>query len=80
MWETCDIEVWVTTRDLVFPVTKDRGIVNSARDATEDRQTKFIVSVEIFCFTRQLLREWTPGRNPPEPTECTRILRELVDQ
>ena len=29
-WETCDIEVWGTTRDLGFPVTKDRDIVKSA--------------------------------------------------
>ena len=37
MWETCDIEVWVTTRDLGFPVTKDRDIVKSTRDAGEGR-------------------------------------------
>jgi len=48
MWETCDIEVWDTTRDLVFPVTKDGDIVKSARDATETRRTNFIVSPEIF--------------------------------
>ena len=33
VWGTCDIEVWVTTRDLGFPVTKDRDIVKSVRDA-----------------------------------------------
>ena len=32
VWKTCDIEVWVTTRDLGFPVTKDRDIVKSVRD------------------------------------------------
>jgi hypothetical protein len=37
MWETCDIEVRDTTRDLGFPVTKDRDIVNSVRDVTECR-------------------------------------------
>jgi hypothetical protein len=37
MWETCDIEVWDTTRDLVFPVNKDRDIVKSARHVTEGR-------------------------------------------
>jgi hypothetical protein len=47
VWETCDIEVWDTTRDLVFPVTKDRDMVKSARDAVEDRRTNFIVSPEI---------------------------------
>jgi hypothetical protein len=59
MWETCDIEVWGTTRDLGFPVTKDRDIVKSARDAAEG--TIFIVSPEILRFIRQLPREWAPG-------------------
>ena len=27
MWETCDISVWDTTRDLGFPITRDRNIV-----------------------------------------------------
>ena len=77
MWETCDMEVWGTTRDLGFPVTRDRDIVKSARDSAEGRQTNFIVSPEILRFRRQMLREWDPGE---EPTECTRILRELVEQ
>jgi hypothetical protein len=34
VWETCDIEVWDTTRDLGFPVTKDKDIVQSTRDVT----------------------------------------------
>ena len=38
MWETCDITTWGTTRDLGFPVTRDRDIVRSARDATEGRK------------------------------------------
>ncbi len=37
MWETCDIEVWGTSRDVGFPVTKDRDIVKSGRDAAEGR-------------------------------------------
>ncbi len=36
-WETSDIEVWGTTRDLGFPVKKDKDIVQSARDTTEGR-------------------------------------------
>jgi hypothetical protein len=54
-WETCDIEVWVTTRDLGFPVTKDRDIVQSARDASEGRRTNFIFSPEILRYSRQVL-------------------------
>ena len=77
MWETCDIEVWGTTRDLGFPVTRDRDIVKSTRDTVEGRQTNFIVSPEILSFNRQMLREWALGE---EPTEYTRILRELDDQ
>ena len=77
VWETCDIEVWGTTRDLVFPVTKDRDIVKSARDAAEDRQTNFIISPEILHFSRQVLEEEDPE---DEPTECIRTLRELVSQ
>ena len=30
-WETCDVEVWGTTRDLGFPVTKYRDIVKYDR-------------------------------------------------
>ena len=37
MWETCDIRVWVTTRDLGFPVTRDKDMVKSARDTVEGR-------------------------------------------
>jgi hypothetical protein len=77
VWETCDIEVWGTTRDLNFPVTRDRDIVKSGRDTVEGRQTNFIISPEILHFSRQTLREWVPGE---EPTECIRILGELVDQ
>jgi hypothetical protein len=40
MWETCDIDVWGTTRDLGFPVTRDSPIVKSARDAAEGRPEK----------------------------------------
>ena len=54
-WETCDIEVWGTTRDLDFPVTKDKDIVQSARDAAEGRRTNFIVSPEILRYSRQVL-------------------------
>jgi hypothetical protein len=77
MWETCDIDVWGTTRDLGFPVTRDSDIVKSARDAAEGRQTNFIISPEILRFSRQTLGEWAPGE---EPTEYMRTLREMVDQ
>ena len=50
MWETCDITVWCTTRDLGFPVTRDKDIVKSVGDATEGRQTNFVISPEILHF------------------------------
>jgi hypothetical protein len=31
-WETCDIEVWDTSRDFGFPVTKDRDMVTHNTD------------------------------------------------
>ena len=77
MWETCDISVWDTTRELDFPVTKDRHTVKSARDASEDRRTNFVISPEILRFCRQVLGEEEPGI---EPTQCMKIVRELVDQ
>ena len=75
--ETCDIEVWDTTRDFDSPVTKDRDMVKSVRDSTEGRRTNFIVSPEILRFRRQLLEEESPE---DEPIECIRTLRELVNQ
>ena len=77
VWETCDIEVWDTTRDLDFPVTKDKDIVKSARDATEGRWTNFTVSPEILRFSRQVLEKEAAEE---EPNECIRTLRELVSQ
>ena len=71
-WETCDIEVWVTTADLDFPVTKDKEIVKSARDAAEGRHTNFIISPEILRFRRQVLEN---EDSEEEPNECIRTLR-----
>ena len=76
-WETCDIEVWGTTADLGFPVTKDKDIVKSARDAAEGRRTNFIISPEILRFSRQVLEQEAQEK---EPNECIRALRELVSQ
>jgi hypothetical protein len=77
VWETCDIEVWDTTGDLGFPVTNDKDIVKSTRDAAEDRWTNFIVSPEILRFNREVLEKETTTE---EPNECIRTLRELVSQ
>ena len=76
-WETCDIEMWGTTRDLGFPVTKDKDIVQSARDAAEGRRTNFIVSPEILRYSREVLEN---EAQEEEPNECIRTLRELVSQ
>ncbi len=77
MWETCDITVWGTTRDLDFPVTRDKDIVKSTRDTVEGRQTNFVISPEILRFCRQVIGEWESGY---EVTQCMKIVRELVDQ
>ena len=69
--------MWDTTTDLVFPVTKDKDFVKSARDTTEGRQTNFIISPEILRFSRQVLEKEDPEE---EPNECIRTLRELVSQ
>ncbi len=71
------LRLWVTTGDLVFPVTNDKDIVKSAGDVTEDRRTNFIVSPEILRFIRQVLEKKAPVE---EPNECIRTLRELVSQ
>jgi ribonuclease HI len=76
-WETCDIEVWGTTADLGFPVTKHKDIVQSARDAAEGRRTNLMISPEILRFSRQVLEQEAQEKNP---NECIRILRELVIQ
>ncbi len=76
-WETCDIEVWGTTRDLGFPVTKDKDIVQSARDVSEGRCTNPIVSPEILHYSRQVLEKEAQEQ---EPNECIRTLRELASQ
>jgi hypothetical protein len=70
-WETCDIEMWGTTRDLGFPVTKDKDIVQSARDAAEGRRTNLIVSPEILRYSRQVLEN---EAQEEEPNECIRTL------
>ena len=77
VWESCDISVWGTTRELGFPVTRDGDTVKSARDAAEGRRTNFVLSPEILRFCRQALGEGDLGT---EPTQCMRLVRELVDQ
>jgi hypothetical protein len=69
--------VWVTTRDLGFQVTKDKDIVQSARDAAEGRRTNFMVFPEILRYSRQVLEDESQEE---EPNEYIRILRELVNQ
>jgi hypothetical protein len=50
MRETCVIEIWGTPRDLGFPVSKDKDLVRSVRDMTEDRQMNLVISPEILSF------------------------------
>lgn len=57
MWETSAIEIWGTTRDLGFPVSKDKDLVRSARDAVEDRRINLVISPEILSFCRRKIEE-----------------------
>ena len=68
----------MTTRDLGFPVTKDRDLMRSAWDAAEDRQTNFVISPEILRFSKRMLEEWDPPRE--EPNLCIQAIQELIDQ
>ena len=52
MWESCDISVWDTTRELGIPVTRDGDTVKSTRDTSEGRRTNFVLSPEILRFYR----------------------------
>ena len=52
-WETSAIEIWTTTRDLDFPVSKDKDLVRSVRDVVEDRQMNLVISPEILSFCRK---------------------------
>jgi hypothetical protein len=35
VWETSEVEIWVTYRDLGFPVTEDKDLLRSERDTGE---------------------------------------------
>ena len=77
MWETSAIEIWGTTRDLGFPVSKDKDLVRSARDVAEDRRINLVISPEILSFCRRIIEE---RDQEEEPDLCTRSVQELVNQ
>ena len=77
MWETSAIEIWGTTRDLGFPVSKDKDLVRSARDAAEDRRINLVISPEILSFCRRIIEE---RDQEEEPDLSTRSVQELVNQ
>jgi hypothetical protein len=77
MWETSAIEIWGTTRDLGFPVSKDKDLVRSVRDASEDRQMNLVISPEILSFCRRKIEEWDQKE---EPDLYIRTVQELVNQ
>ena len=76
-WETSAIEIWGTTRDLGFPVSKDKDLVRSVRDTAEDRQMNLDIDPEILSFCRRKMEEWD---QKVEPDLCTREVQELVGQ
>ena len=51
--------------------------MQSARDAAEGRQTNLMISPEILRYSRQVLEQEAEEK---DPSECIRILRELVSQ
>ncbi len=75
-WGTSAIENWGTTRDLGFPVSKDKDMVRSARDAAEDRQMKLVISPEILSFSSRKIEEWDQ-REDLDP--CYRVYRSTVN-
>ena len=77
MWETSAIEIWGTTRDLGFPVSKDKDLVRSARYAAEDRRINLVISPEILSFSRRKIKE---RDQKEEPDLYTRTVQELVKQ
>jgi hypothetical protein len=77
MWETSAIEICETTRDLGFPVSKDKDLVRSVRDTTEDHRINLVISPEILSFCRRKIEEW----DQKEETDlCTRAVQEVVNQ
>jgi hypothetical protein len=77
MWETSAIEIWGTTRDLGFPVSKDKDLVRSARDAAEDRQMNLVISPGILSFCRRRIEEWDQKEEPDLYFEGQRLSRKL---
>jgi hypothetical protein len=75
MWETSVIEIWGTTRDLGFPVSKDKDLVRSPRDADEDRRINLVISPEILSFCRRKIEE---RDQEEEPDLCTRAKNQWV--
>ena len=75
-WETSAIEIWGTTRDLGLPVSKDKDLARTVRDAAEDRQMNLVISPEILRFCRRKIEEC----DQEEPDPCIRAVQGLVGQ
>jgi hypothetical protein len=63
-WETCDIEVWGTTADLDFQVTKDKDIVKSVRDTSEEGGLTSLSLRKFYVSTDRFWRKRFRRRNP----------------
>ena len=77
MWETIVIEILGSTRDLGFPVSKDKDLVRSARDTVEERRINLVISPEILSFCRRKIEE---RDQEEEPDLYTRSVQELANQ
>ena len=58
-------------------MSKDKDLVRSVRDVTEDRQTNLVISPEILSFCRRKLEQQDQKE---EPDLCIRTVQELVGQ
>jgi hypothetical protein len=67
--------IWDATRDLGFPVNRDRDLVKSARDTTKERQTNFFILPKILYFRRLTQRNGTQWWSLPHYG----AVQELVD-
>ena len=63
-WIPCKITTGMDdTKDLGFPVSKDKDLVRSVRDVVEDRRINLVISPEILSFYRRKSKNGTRRKN-----------------
>jgi hypothetical protein len=79
LWESNEIAIWDATRDLGFAINRDRDLVKSARDTTEDRQTNFFILPKILYFRRLTSRGMGPSGGAYHTTCSTGTGRPMTE-